>query len=491
MYASLTTDNLVPLPDYAQYQDQAKELDVLSDRIDGLIDALRVRGVYDGAVPELARLFSEGDNNKLIGVTNWAAFAEKQGLKGAIDILDITPIANALNEAYKAMEQVKGQIYEITGMSDIIRGDTDANETLGAQKLKTTYGNLRLKSIQEDAIRFATDLLKIKSQIICNFYSPEALLKIASVDQFNEADQQYIMPAVQLLKDKSTVGFRIDIETDSMVQLDENQVKQDRVEFLGAVGNFMKEGSEVAMSNPTAVPMMMEMLKFGVSAFKAGKNLEGVIDEAAEQMKQAAAQAQANPPPNPEMIKAQAQQQSDQMKMQMQAQISQQEIQAKMQSDQQMAQIQAQLDQHKQELQAQQVAQQNQIEAQRDMQKIQLEAESESRKQAFEHQMAESKLEFERWRVQLEADTKIAVAELAANTSLQTTAMSSSNDNETMKPDGTKSPNNTLQALVDASNGNFKDLIDAFTQSHTNLIETMNKPVKKNSDGSWERVTKQ
>jgi hypothetical protein len=45
IYATLTTDTLVPIPDFTLYQDQANELDTLSDRIDGLIKALQVKGV--------------------------------------------------------------------------------------------------------------------------------------------------------------------------------------------------------------------------------------------------------------------------------------------------------------------------------------------------------------------------------------------------------------------------------------------------------------
>ncbi len=37
----------------------------------------------------------------------------KQGMKGAIDLVDITPIAQGLTMAYQAMEQVKGQIYAV------------------------------------------------------------------------------------------------------------------------------------------------------------------------------------------------------------------------------------------------------------------------------------------------------------------------------------------------------------------------------------------
>jgi hypothetical protein len=45
LYATTTSDTLVPVPDFVLYQDQAMELDILSDRIDGLVKSLRVRGV--------------------------------------------------------------------------------------------------------------------------------------------------------------------------------------------------------------------------------------------------------------------------------------------------------------------------------------------------------------------------------------------------------------------------------------------------------------
>ena len=137
LYATLTTENLEPIPDFTMYQDQARELDTLADRIEGLINALKVRGVYDASNSELQRLFSEGENNTLIPVKNWQAFAEKQGMRGAIDLVDIAPFAVALQQCYQAMDQVKGQIYEIMGIADIQRGQTDPNETLGAQIIKS------------------------------------------------------------------------------------------------------------------------------------------------------------------------------------------------------------------------------------------------------------------------------------------------------------------------------------------------------------------
>jgi hypothetical protein len=200
LYATITNETLIPVPDYTLYQDQALELDVLSERIDGLIKALQVKGVHDAAVPELARLFTEAGNTDLIPVKNFQAFAEKNGLKGAIDLVDLTPFANALKEAYLAFAQVKDFIYEITGISDIVRGESAPSETLGAQQIKQNFVGLRLRNMQGDVAKFAAEMLCLKGQIMCAKYSPQTLAQIsAAVDQLSDADKQYAQQAIELL----------------------------------------------------------------------------------------------------------------------------------------------------------------------------------------------------------------------------------------------------------------------------------------------------
>jgi hypothetical protein len=149
LYATLTNESIVPVPDFTLYQDQANELDTLADRQKGLIDALKVRGFYDAANPDLNRLFTEGDNNTLIPVKNYSSFAEKGGMGGAVEFVDLSNIANALNVAYTAMAQVKQQVYDITGISDILRGSSVASETATAQQIKGQYATLRLKTYQD------------------------------------------------------------------------------------------------------------------------------------------------------------------------------------------------------------------------------------------------------------------------------------------------------------------------------------------------------
>lgn len=299
LFATLTNDSLVPVPDFTLYQDQARDLDVLCDRIDGLIKALKVRGVYDASVPELARLLSEGENNTLIPVKNWQAFTEKNGLKGAIDLIDIKPLAEALLTAYQAMDQVKGQIYEITGISDIIRGQSEASETATAQQLKGQYASLRLKAYQDDVARFATECLQLKAQIICTKFQPETILKMAAAEQLNPVDQQYIQPAMALLIGEERMNdpaseatnplraFRVEVAADSMVLIDEKAEKEAATEFLTAVGGFLEKGAQVAQIAPQIAPLIFELVKFGASKFRAGRQIEGVIDSALDQVKQA------------------------------------------------------------------------------------------------------------------------------------------------------------------------------------------------------------
>jgi len=368
MFSTLTNDSLVPVPDFVLYQDQARQLDTLADRIDGFIQALKVRGVYDASEPSLARLFTEGENNTLLPVKNYGAFSEKGGLVGAINLVDIKPIAEGLNMAYQAMEQVKGQIYEIMGIADIQRGQTDPNETLGAQIIKSNNASGRLKTMQHEVVNFATALLQIKAQIICNHFTDDTIIKISGAMQLSQQDQQLIPQALALLKDEPAKNFRIEVTTDSMIYQDEQQEKQNRMEFLSAVSGFLSQAVPAAQSTPELTPMLVEMLKFGVTAFKAGKGLEGLIDETADKFRQQAKAMEGQPkPPSPEMQKLQMEQQMDQAKMQAQAQAKQAEMQIQMQMDQQKMQMQMELEKAKQEYQAQENQLKFQLEEQRNM----------------------------------------------------------------------------------------------------------------------------
>ena len=468
MFSTLTTDSLVPVPDFVLYQDQARQLDTLADRIDGFIQALKVRGVYDAAEPSLARLFSEGENNALLPVKNYAAFSEKGGLVGAINLVDIKPIAEGLNMAYQAMEQVKGQIYEIMGIADIQRGQTDPNETLGAQIIKSNNASGRLKTMQHDVVNFATALLQIKAQIICQHFTDDTIIKISGAQQLSPQDQALIPQALQLLKNEPAKNFRIEVTSDSMIYQDEQQEKQDRVEFLQAVSSFMQSAIPVATTSPELTPLLMEMLKFGVTAFKAGKGMEGLIDETADKFRQQAKQLEGQPkPPTPEQQKMQMQMQVEQAKIAAQQAKSQQD----MQLEQQKMQMQMELEKAKQEYQAQE----NQL-------KFQLE---DQRNRA----QAEMDLKVAQMKMMTERNTQVLLAHINNGAKIEVARIGASESDGEMaymsEEDMARSMEHPLKPIADAISQSNQQMTLALGDLVNTINENHNRPkqVVRGQDG--------
>jgi hypothetical protein len=457
MFSTLTTDSLIPVPDFVLYQDQARQLDTLADRIDGFIQALKVRGVYDASEPSLQRLFTEGENNALLPVKNYGAFSEKGGMQGAINLVDIGPIAQGLQMAYQAMEQVKGQIYEIMGIADIQRGQTDPNETLGAQIIKSNNASGRLKTMQHDVVNFATALLQIKAQIICQHFTDDTIVKISGAMQLSPQDQALIPQALQLLKDEPAKNFRIEVTSDSMIYQDEEQEKQDRVQFLTAVSQFMQTALPVATQSPELTPLLMEMLKFGVTAFKAGKGMEGLIDETADKFRQQAKQMEGQPkPPTPEMQKLQMQAQMEQAKMQAQSQAKQAEMQMQMQLEQQKLSMHMELEKAKQEYQSQE----NQL-------KFQLEEQRNAQQAEMDMRIAQMKMNTER-------NTQVLLAHINNGAKIEVARIGSDDSNGEQaymtEMDMAKSMEHPLQPIADAIGQSNQQM----TLALTDLVNTIN-----------------
>ena len=376
VYATVANDSLVPTPDYLQYQDQAKELDELTGRIASITKSLKVAGVYDASAKGIQRLLNEGVENELIPVEQWAVFGDKGGFKGIMDFLPIEAAATVLISLYEAREKVKQDLYEITGISDIIRGSTNASETATAQQIKGQFATLRLDAMSGDIARFSRDLVRIMGEIIGEHFSVETIKNISGMKLMTDVEKQQAQLMQQqpgpdgqpqplpeevqemldlptwdevkgLLGDQTMRCFRIGIETDSTIKADQDAEKAARVEFLTAAGSFIQQA--VAVPHPELYPLLMEMLMFGIRGFKVGRDMETTFEVALKKIKDAAENPQP-PQPDPEDKKIQAQMQIEGQKLQAQQQTEGQRIQIegqKAQGEASMKQAQMQLDAEK------------------------------------------------------------------------------------------------------------------------------------------------
>lgn len=305
IYAIHTTGTMVPVPEYVQYQDQALELDNLTARIDALVDACRRRGLYNASYPELQKLATAGDN-EFIAVERWSELIEK-GIESALYEAPIEMIAKVIVQLMAQRESVKQIIYEVTGIADVVRGVSEASETLGAQELKARYANSRTGPRQKAVENFARDLYRLKAEIIAEKFSAQTLAEMTGFDMaMNDEEKQALVTQAQaaqaagqkvdtkklkqptwdqvmeVLRSDKMRGFRVDIETDSTVQPDAGQEQKNRVELLTAITGFVTGVAPAVQSGAISMDLAKEMLSFGVRAFKVSPQLEDALDSIGE-----------------------------------------------------------------------------------------------------------------------------------------------------------------------------------------------------------------
>jgi hypothetical protein len=400
MLANVSTSNTTPRPDYYMIQDQYQELDNINNRVSMLVSACKVVGVYDQAAIGVQRMLTEGFDNQLIPVDNWAMFAEKGGLKGTIDWLPLETVVQALQQLNAAREVIKGQIYELTGIADIVRGATKASETLGAQQIKAQFASIRIKKLQDEVARFATDVMRIKAELMVRHFEPEVLLKKSNI--FATGNQEYIGPAMELLTSEEGFEWRITVNADTLAQADYAMEKQDRIELLTTVSGYLERSMPMLTQFPQSAALIVSIMKWAIAGFKNADEIEGMLDKELTALEQQAQQPKPPPPPSPEQVKAQGEMQK---------------LQAETQADQQKMQMEAQQDQQKHTLEMQKL----QMEMQLEQQRLQMELMAEKQRLALEAQQQQMELRFQMLMEQVKLQGAQDQAVLKLETQIPTT----------------------------------------------------------------------
>jgi hypothetical protein len=298
MFANLVTAKLLPTPDYYLAQDLYDEIDTVSTRITLLEQVISARGVYDKNNDGIKRLISEAAINDLIGVDAWAAFAERGGVKGAIDWLPLEMVVGALDKLREYRTELIGLLYQITGMSDIMRGQAQNQSTATEQAIKARFASVRVQSMQDEFARFCSDTQKIKAEIIAKHFQSETIIERSNV--MMTPDAQLAIGAVQLIK-SPTRSFRVTVNPDSVSLQDYAALKQERFEWLQAISQFFQIAQPIAQAMPGSMPFLLQLAQWTLAGMKGSNEIEGVFDQAIEAAKRAAAQPPPPAPPDPKV----------------------------------------------------------------------------------------------------------------------------------------------------------------------------------------------
>jgi hypothetical protein len=89
---------------------------------------------------------------------------------------------------------------------------------------------------------------------------------------------------LQFLKDNRAKSFVLDIETDSTIMADENREKQRRTEFVGVLGQLLPQLAQMIRADRPR-RRSARAVEVRHSTFRAGRSLDGAIDDLVEQMK--------------------------------------------------------------------------------------------------------------------------------------------------------------------------------------------------------------
>lgn len=420
------TGTQVPTPLYQLYEEQAKELDRISARINKIVNALKIRGIYDSTLGEIQKLM-DGADNTLIPVEQARAWMTNGGLDKAIWWMPTQQAAMVLKELYAARDLAKQVIYEITGISDIIRGVTNPNETLGAQKLKANSASLRLQRMQREVQRYTRDLIRMLAEVIGENFTPQTLAQMTGLQfptaqqkqtaqvqaQAASAQQQPVPQQLQqllmmpswdeimgVMQSDMQREYRVDVETDSTVADSLKQDMQGLQEVLTGIVNFWQgvgpavERGAVSMDAVKAITMSI------VRHARLGLEVEDALESGMQQPK---------PQDNGEAAKAQA----EQAKLQQE----QQQEQQRMAMEERQAQRDAQLREREMNMEAHFREREIQMEAAAQEREAQMKA-------ALENQTAMIDMAFNRFKALLEARTKIEIAEISAGATLEAAQVS-------------------------------------------------------------------
>lgn len=291
------TGSTLPIAHFSLYEEQANELDKLSMRIDKIVSQLKLRGVYDSKLKELADLMNVDDND-MVPVQNTGAWTEA-GLDKAISWMPTEKAVAVLESLYEAREKQKAIIDEIIGLSDIVRGVTDANETYGAQELKSQYHAVRLQRMQKEMQRYARDMLRLAASVIASKFGQDTLAKMTDL-KFPTIQQKQLLQAqaqqgqpidpsilqipaweeiIGLLRSPSMRQFRIDIETDSTIAGTLESDLTGLKEVLGGVAELLTEMGPVVQSGALPVDAAKELVMAVIRRARLGTAVEDAFDK--------------------------------------------------------------------------------------------------------------------------------------------------------------------------------------------------------------------
>jgi len=382
-----TSHTLNPQAPYHVYRRLAEKLERSISRYNQVIEAMKVRGVYDQRVAEMSTLFNAADNT-FLPIESGAIAAEAGGFEKLLWLMPIERFPTVLASLADAIERQKQWIYEISGLSDLMRASTNANEALGTQKMKAQYGSQRMRTLQNECADRLSDVVNLMGQVISERFEPQILTQMTALPVGE--------PTMLVLRSDVMRLYKLRVEEGSTVDEQQETDFQALNQLLLALSSWYTGMVPLIQTGIMPPEMVNSIAKTMIRKNRMGIDVEDAINRATKQMQAAAEQ----------------QMQQQQQQMEQQAAVEQQQL----------AQGQQQIDQGQQQMDQQAAAEQQKLaqgQQQMDQQgivdfvRMQGEQQAQQKEQLASEQSALQQLQGQSQQVMQQAEQHVAAMEQA------------------------------------------------------------------------------
>ena len=303
----------------------------------------------------------------------------------AIQPIQTTLVSRDALEGIQLAQTMRESRLGITRYNQGLDSDTLNKTATGIQKVMGAADKRQQMTLRNMAETGMKDLLKLVLKLVTKYQEKSSVIRLRG--EWVEYDPRGWNPDMDATVD---AGLGSGDKTETLMMLQQ-------------FGQYMAWAQTVGAVTPQNV------FEFGKMLAKYGKLRD------ADTKLLTAPNPNPEPQPSPEQIKAQAEQQKVQFQAQTAKELKQMELQDSAHKFQAEMQSQMTVDQNRQEWEARQ----KQME-------LQQQAQLEQQKAAYQELTDKRQMAFEQWRVELEAQTKLTIAEMGHNASRESAAFAAS-----------------------------------------------------------------
>ena len=277
------TDEFWPIPEYYQVVEILEDIHMIFSRMVTATRAYRSRLLYDSSIDGLQSALNEASEADAIGITNLGMALSSGGgdLKNFAQYINTEGVILSLQQLYQSLEQRLQSLFKLTGTSDLLQGLTTTNtdKTLGERQMEEKYAINQLAEYQRKMQEYVRDSYQLLCEMALKNFKDSSLDKYIMPQTLDEDNRSRYRAAIGMLKENEK-RFRIELETDSTIAINEQFDKAMRIELVNILTAALEKTANVAATQPGLVKIDLHAMKYLIQGFRQGKMFQTEITQA-------------------------------------------------------------------------------------------------------------------------------------------------------------------------------------------------------------------